>query len=214
MLRLLREAKRICGLPETARVKASLPLAWGVLNGWPEFGQLPAALTQKKTTAYRQVLSHHTTTSCQPGRIPGPVPSLRAAGIGAKLPTSSAYWVEVRITASFAHGDGLWVRYVSASQAKFEDCKSEAALDLLVLLLANRPYGVHLHGSTWANIPRVRDCAARLHQAALRAPGVPAGTPDMTLARASDRPEPRPRGQIPASPQQITTDAEQELREL
>ena len=130
-----------------------------------------------------------------------------------KLDESGAHLVEVYLENSFAHGDGLWARYVSATLAKFEDCKAEAALGLVVLLLANRPNGVHLHGSTLANITRVRECAMRLHQAALGAPGVPAGTPDVSGAMARDRPEPRPRGHI-ASPQQITPAAEQELREL
>ena len=105
---------------------------------------------------------------------------MRAAGMDTKLGESGAHLVEVYLGNSFAHGDGLWARYVSATLAKFEDCKVEAALGLWVLLLANRPNGVHLHGSAPANITRVRERARRLHQAALVAPCVPAGTLDMS----------------------------------
>ena len=70
---------------------------------------------------------------------------------------SGAHWAELYFESSFAHGDGLWVWYVSAKQAKFDDCKAEAAWDLLVLLLASRPNGAPLHVSTLANITRVRE---------------------------------------------------------
>ena len=69
--------------------------------------------------------------------------------------------MEVYLENSFAHGDGLWVWYVSATQAKFDDCKAEAAWGLLVPLLANRPNGVHLHRSTLANIKRESECTVR-----------------------------------------------------
>ena len=104
--------------------------------------------------------------------------------------------MELYFENSFAHGEGLWVSYVSAKQAKFDDCKAEAALDLLVLLLAKSPNGVHLHGPTLANTTRARACTVRLHQAALGAPGVPAGAPDVSQVMARDRPEPRPRSHI------------------
>ena len=114
-----------------ACVDTNLPLALGVLVGLPEFEQLRGALAKEKT-AHWQVLSHHTTTSCQPGRAEGVAPSLRAAGMDTKLGESGAHLVEVYLENSFAHGDGLWVRYVSATLAKFEDCKAEAALGLFV----------------------------------------------------------------------------------
>ena len=102
---------------------------------------------------------------------------MKAVGMDTQLGESGAHWVEVYLGKSFSQGDGLWVWYVSAKQAKFEDCKAEAALGLLVLLLANRPNGVRLHASSLRNSTWVRECAMRLHQAALGAPGVSCGHP-------------------------------------
>ena len=48
-------------------------------------------------------------------------------------------YVEAHLDNSYDDGDGLWVHYKGAPLDKLRDCRSQAAVDLLLLLLANRP---------------------------------------------------------------------------
>ena len=74
------------------RIESNLPLQWGAMCQFnAELEQLRAALEAEKNqkVAFRQVLSHHTTTACQPRKAPGSVSSLKASGLksssGARL---------------------------------------------------------------------------------------------------------------------------------
>ena len=124
------------------RIDSNLPLQWGAMCQCDaELGQLRAALDEEAITAVRQVLSHHTTTACQPGKVPGPVSSLKDSGLEDKRGRAGEWHVMVHLTDSFEEGDGYWVRFLGDSRPNFKSCQAEAAQHLLMMLLANRPTG-------------------------------------------------------------------------
>ena len=64
--------------PSMPRVDSNLPLQWGAMcQRDAELEKLRAALEDEAIVAFRQVLSHHTTTACQPRKAPGSVSSLK-----------------------------------------------------------------------------------------------------------------------------------------
>ena len=64
------------------RIDSNLPLQWGAMCQCDaELEQLRAALDEEASAAFRQVLSHHTTTACQPRKASGSVSSLKASGL-------------------------------------------------------------------------------------------------------------------------------------
>ena len=203
-----------CGLFAMSRIESRLPLPWQALVGLPEFAELRTAIEEEAKTPFRQMLSHHTTTSCQPGRQPGVVASLKEGGLDQMLGQSQAWRVQLKLENSYEAGDGLEIQYFGCEHAKFKDCQAEAALLVLMYLLANRPHGVHLHPSTLRDIQRVRQRALDVHSAAQRAPGVFAGAlVGWDSMPARERPEPRVR-HAGDSPQEFTPEAEQALREI
>ena len=63
-------------------IESNLPVKWAdVLGEWETFNALLKVIEEEKRVPYRQILSHHMTTSCQPGKVPGPVSSLKASRI-------------------------------------------------------------------------------------------------------------------------------------
>ena len=76
----------------------------------------------------------------------------------------------------------------------FKKCQQECCGHLLMILLANRPQGVHLHASTLSNVAEVRALAAEVFQTYFGAPGVSAGAPWPVDMQARDRPDPAGRG--------------------
>ena len=124
------------------RIDSNLPLQWGTMCQCDaELEQLRAALHEEATKAFRQVLSHHTTTACQPGKAPGSVSSLNASGLDDKHGQAGEWYVVVHLANSFEQGDGYWVSFRSDSSPNFKLCQAEAAQHLLMMLLANRPTG-------------------------------------------------------------------------
>ena len=178
-----------------ASIMTNLPMQWSLLIGMPGFAELQTAIVQGALISMRQVLSHHTTTACQPGKLAGPATSLKKGGFDARLGEEGAWFVNVQLAHSYEDGDKFWVIYTSAPHKKFQAAQHQAATDLLTLLLANRPQAVHIHPNTMRDIESVRDCATRVHQAALEAPGVSAAASGWVDMPARDRtvPNPRPR---------------------
>ena len=176
-------------------VESKLPLQWAALCQCDEeLRQLRAALAEEALTGFRPMLSHHTTTACQPGKALGSVNSLKASGLDEKHGQKGAWRVLVFLEHGFAPGDGYWVQFCGDPKPNFKDCQVEAAQCLLMILLANRPRGVHLHESTLRSVERVRQSALALHRAALALPGVSAGDAvGWDAMEAHERPAPGPR---------------------
>ena len=174
-----------------AAIVTNLPLTWEILNRMPEFAQLGVALDEESSVKYRQTLSHHVSTPCQPGKQAGPATSLKDCGMDTKLGEAGDWKVAVSLPHAYERGDGLWVKYEGPGMQSFAKCKEEACKALLMLLLANRPLGVHLHIRTLRNLDRIRDCATQVFQAGFGAQGVSAGAPPPWPADmpARDRPE-------------------------
>ena len=124
------------------RIDSNLPLQWGTMCQCDvELEQLRAALDQEKSVAFRQVLSHHTTTACQPRKAAGPVISSKASGLDNKCGRAGAWHVIVNLANSYWEGDRYWVQFRGDSRPNFKDCQVEAAQHLLMMLLAIRPTG-------------------------------------------------------------------------
>ena len=111
-------------------VESNLPLQWGAMCQFnAELEQLRAALEAEKNqkVAFRQVLSHHTTTACQPSKAPGSVSSLKASGLD-EMPGRAGEWhVIVHIASSFEQGDSYWVDLRGDSRPDLKFCQAEAA---------------------------------------------------------------------------------------
>ena len=80
-----------------------------------------------------------------------------------------------------------------------------------MILLANRPQGLHLHASTLSNVAEVRACAAEVFQTYFGAPGVSAGAPWPVDMQARDRPDPA--GRRFGVRNDTAPDAEERVRE-
>ena len=124
--------------------------------------------------------------------------SLGSCGFDQKLGGDGAWFLKVELGNSYEDGDKFHVNYTSAPHNSFKEAQSQAATDLLTLLLANRPQAVCMHPNTMAHIDLVRDCATRVHQAALEAPGVSAGASGWVDMPARSRKGPRPRPKLEA----------------
>ena len=65
----------------SATLRSNLPLQWHVMESLPQFSKLRAALVKDAKVPWRQILSHHTSSPCQPQKSAGPVASLKACGM-------------------------------------------------------------------------------------------------------------------------------------
>ena len=119
-----------------------MPLSFDEMAGLEEFANLLNAIEEQRLVPPRLILSHHTTTACQPRKQAGPVSSLKACGMDRKLGLAGHWRLKLKMANSFAHGDGLDVEYVGREHTNFKDCKDEAAKLVLAFLLVNRPNGV------------------------------------------------------------------------
>ena len=198
---------------QMARIHTNLPMAWEVLQGLPEFWQLGVALHEEARGSYRHMLSHHTSTPCQPGKQPGPVTSLKACGMDTQLGGPGEWRVAVILPHAYEHDDGLWVEYASPAMQSFATCKAEACKTLLMIFLANRPLGVHLHVQLVGNPDRIRECAAQVFMAGVGKPGVSAGAPLPWPVDMPARDRPDPAGSCFPRRNTDAPDAEQQVRE-
>ncbi len=90
-----------------AVITTNLPMAWEVLEKMPEFEQLGVARQEEARSSFRQTLSHHTSTPCQPGKQPGTISSLKACGMDTKLGGPGEWSVSVLLPHAYEHGDEL-----------------------------------------------------------------------------------------------------------
>ena len=109
-------------------------LTW---TSW-EFDDLRQAIRDKRKASYQHIVVSHD-DSIPASEKQRPVSSLKDAGIDAMKGVPGKCYVEAHLDNSYDDGDGLWVHYKGAPLDKFRDCRSQAAVDLLLLLLANRP---------------------------------------------------------------------------
>jgi hypothetical protein len=197
-----------------AHVETDLGFKWDVLEDLDEFKALKEFI-KGATRNYRQILSYHTTIACQPQKSPGASTSLKASGLDEMKGESGKYYVEVTLEDSYDPGDGLKVPYTGARMANFKDCKNEAVVDLLALLLANRPCCVRIHqNSIIPDIKEVRQCADKVYLAARVAAGFDAGTSDATrFLQPRELPEARSR-RLKSPPESVPDDAKEILVEF
>ena len=195
---------RVGGHP---RDVGNLPLQWHVMESLPQFSKLREALVEEAKVPWRQILSHHTSSPCQPQKSAGPVASLKACGLDTpEQMGQDQYRVVLRLEHSYEIGDNCFVEYSSMQSKKFKECQKSAALDVLCFLLVNRPNGVHLHTSTSCSVDRVRELAEEVRLAYVQA--APPAVEFDYAAAARDRPEAM-RDQAPrlVSPDTLTPDA-------
>ena len=74
-----------------ARVHSSNAVKFEEMESTPEFAALPTARDEEATVPYRQILSHHASTACQPQNDTWPVPSLKACGVDTGL-GAAGHW--------------------------------------------------------------------------------------------------------------------------
>ena len=121
--------------------------------------------------------------------------------------------VAVILPHAYEHDDGLWVEYASPAMQSFATCKAEACKTLLMIFLANRPLGVHLHVQLVGNPDRIRECAAQVFMAGVGKPGVSAGAPLPWPVDMPARDRPDPAGSCFPRRNTDAPDAEQQVRE-
>ncbi len=90
--------------------------------------------------------------------------------------------MRVALPNCYADGDELKLVYWSGEHKGHREAKSYACREILMILLTNRPKGVHMHANTVKNGDRVREAARALQRASLQAqgyqvPGISAGIP-------------------------------------
>ena len=178
-------------------------LKWDDMKSLPQFETLLKVLDEEHLVAFRQILSHHTSTPCQPGKAKGPVPSLKSCGIDTRLGDAGHWRLTLNMPHSYEEGDDLNVDFVGGEHTSFKACQADAAKTVLAFLLVNRPLAVHLHANTVRDIEKVRNAAMEV-ALALGSTGV------WELPR--DRPEAIRSELAFGSPTELTSDAEAELQ--
>ena len=140
-----------------------------IAHGYPEYSRLRDFLLNEMKAPPRQVLSHHTTTSCQPGRVPGPMGSLKDCGLEQAIPDKGGVRVQLTFQHSFEEGDGRAWTYITGPCTNLKSAQHTACLDVLCLLLWCAPMAVHLAPGSMKNgdtsIDRIREAAQQLKQA-------------------------------------------------
>ena len=144
-----------------------------------EFQAFTALAKQHFYTKPRQVLSHHTSTPCQPRKAPGLVASLGSCGLEqhySELAPGSAV-LTVKLPHSHERGDELYVHFESAPHSKSEfkrqqsDACHDACFKIWIYLMAQSPLLVRIapgsvrHGEM--SVRALRRGARFLHVAAM-----------------------------------------------
>ena len=172
---------------------------------FPEYIHLRDTLVREMRTTPRRVLSHHTTTTCQPRRVQGPAGSLKDCGLDEEIPDKNGIRVRLTFQDSFEPGDGRSWSYLSCPCPTLKKAQREACLDILCLLLWCAPEAVHIHPGSMKyadqSLDRIREAARQL-KAARQQECVelfmgPIGELD-TATPARERPEPTARAGVPA----------------
>ena len=94
----------------------------------PEYAHLLNTLVTEMKTKPRQVLSHHTTTSCQPRRSAAPMGSLKDCGLDQAVPDKRGIRVRLTFQHSYELGDGRSWSYLSRPCRSLKKAQSEAYL--------------------------------------------------------------------------------------
>ena len=136
-----------------ARIRMTTSQELAFLGPWPQWATFIRALEAEKKAdvGWRNVLSHHTTTSCQPGKREGPVTSLGSSGLSAPTRGGAGRWrVSVRLGNMFRPGDNIETEYTSPNDhGSAKDAKQVACLDILALSLVSGPRMVKLCPNNW-----------------------------------------------------------------
>ena len=137
--------------------------------------------------------------------------SLKASGLEDQKGEPGKCYVEVTLKNSYEFGDGLKVQYTGALMANFQNCKREAVVDLLALLLANRPLGVRIHkNSINCRVEELQDCARLVYEKACAEAGIAPGTREF---KPHELPE-APSRWLKSPPESVPDDAKEILVEF
>ena len=106
----------------------NMPIKFEDMCGTPAFASLLTALDEEASVPFRQILSHHTSTPCQPTKAAGPISSLKACGMDTKLrgATAGCWRLELALLHSFEFGDDLDITYIGPEHTNFKQCQAEA----------------------------------------------------------------------------------------
>ena len=133
------------------------------LSGWQ---LLVVTVDQEIKASIRQVLSHHTSTPCQPGEAPGVASSLKDCGLEANVGTAQMAQVRLQIPHMFEPGFGpAWV-YMTPPYPTLKAAQQDACKTTLAFFLAVNPEAVHLapgsmkHGT--ASVKTIRKAAQEI----------------------------------------------------
>jgi hypothetical protein len=127
--------------------------------------------------AIRRVLSHHTTTSCQPQRTSSPLISLEDAGLSTPLracPTHGSqqtehYFYKLTFPSAYSANDGLAFTYQGPPDPSMKKAKSKVCHEVFALMLSCAPDAVHIHPNSVLHgidaVTRLRDAARQVKRA-------------------------------------------------
>ena len=124
---VVHQCRPLGGTMTESLIESNLPVKWAdMLGEWETFSALLKVIEEEKRVPYRQILSHHMTTSCQPGKVPGPVSSLKACGIEDKKEglVAGLCRLDLHLPSSFEAGDGLLITCNGKGHTKFKDCQT------------------------------------------------------------------------------------------
>ena len=158
----------------------------------PGFRKLLKLVDAQRQVTMRQVLSHHGTWACQPGKTQdghrrSAWSSLSECGLDTLLPgsegqrdvepdcgcsfcrrsgarTEPKYYVMLRAGNMFVAGDGLEWIYESATWHSRQAAVHHACLEVLAFLLVVGPLAVHLHEHTVADAAALRRAALEVRR--------------------------------------------------
>ena len=109
-----------------------------------EWQRLLDTIDQEIKVPIRQVLSHHTSTPCQPGKAAGVTTSLKDSGLEVNVGSPSKAQVRLEIPHLYEMGQGpAWV-YRTPEFTTMKAAQQDACKTTLAFLLAMNPEAVHL----------------------------------------------------------------------
>ena len=138
-------ADATCGTVWNLTNRMTMMEELGHLRQLVEWGELRDIMASEiKTGKSRQVLSHHTSSACQPWKAHGTVggnANLKDAGMDTPL---ADHGVIIELLSSYHVNDALWLQYESGPARSHAEAKERACLDILQFLLVSAPRAVHL----------------------------------------------------------------------
>ena len=151
------------GTPRGPRMTALEELDF--LKAWDPWRRFLSELKAQKENrvTWRQILSHHTSTPCQPGNEPGTVTSLASAGLDNPKEGASGTWtVSLHLPHMFAPGDNIATYYDSAMCHTKGEATETACFDILALFLVSGCWMVKLPAKAFTNTNAIRHRAELL----------------------------------------------------